>query len=200
MTATPAHRRRPAGARARPRRGAARSGSSPSLGGSPGAATTASGAGGDVTFAIDSVAEAALARFLAERAPRVAWYSEDRGLVAAPEADRRAGRRSDRRNPAGAGRVGVGLRGGRAGAAGRRGPGAWATSPRRASSRSSPGSCSSPRREPGWSSQRGRCALSPNDEPGRMFWGYGFRGRPVRADGRAAGRAHRRLLGRRRDV
>jgi myo-inositol-1(or 4)-monophosphatase len=39
------------------------------------------GAGGDVTFAIDEEAEAFLESFLAERAPGVAFYSEDRGLV-----------------------------------------------------------------------------------------------------------------------
>src|SRR4051812_17878961 len=39
------------------------------------------GAGGDVTFAIDGEAESYLERFLAERAPEVAFYSEDRGLV-----------------------------------------------------------------------------------------------------------------------
>ncbi len=38
-------------------------------------------AGGDVTFAIDAEAERTLERFLAERAPAVAFYSEDRGLV-----------------------------------------------------------------------------------------------------------------------
>jgi myo-inositol-1(or 4)-monophosphatase len=38
-------------------------------------------AGGDVTFAIDAEAEELLASFLAERAPDVAFYSEDRGLV-----------------------------------------------------------------------------------------------------------------------
>jgi myo-inositol-1(or 4)-monophosphatase len=38
-------------------------------------------AGGDVTFAIDAEAERTLERFLAERAPEVAFYSEDRGLV-----------------------------------------------------------------------------------------------------------------------
>jgi myo-inositol-1(or 4)-monophosphatase len=37
--------------------------------------------GGDVTFAIDAHAEELLAEFLAERAPGVAFYSEDRGLV-----------------------------------------------------------------------------------------------------------------------
>lgn len=39
------------------------------------------GEGGDVTFAIDAEAEALLERFLAERAPELAFYSEDRGLV-----------------------------------------------------------------------------------------------------------------------
>jgi myo-inositol-1(or 4)-monophosphatase len=39
------------------------------------------GAGGDVTFAIDERAEARMEEFLAERAPDVAFYSEDRGMV-----------------------------------------------------------------------------------------------------------------------
>jgi myo-inositol-1(or 4)-monophosphatase len=39
------------------------------------------GAGGDVTFAIDEEAESFLEEFLASRAPDVAFYSEDRGLV-----------------------------------------------------------------------------------------------------------------------
>lgn len=38
--------------------------------------------GGDVTFAIDADAEEYLAGYLAEHAPEVAFYSEDRGLVA----------------------------------------------------------------------------------------------------------------------
>ena len=42
--------------------------------------------GGDVTFAIDSAAEELLERFLSERAPGVAFYSEDRGLVAPADA------------------------------------------------------------------------------------------------------------------
>jgi myo-inositol-1(or 4)-monophosphatase len=37
--------------------------------------------GGDVTFAIDAEAERELEAFLGERAPDVAFYSEDRGLV-----------------------------------------------------------------------------------------------------------------------
>jgi myo-inositol-1(or 4)-monophosphatase len=44
-------------------------------------------AGGDVTFAIDAAAEELLEQFLSERAPHVAFYSEDRGLVAADGAD-----------------------------------------------------------------------------------------------------------------
>src|SRR5436305_5169674 len=43
--------------------------------------TDSAGAGGDVTFAIDEEAEAMIEPFLAERAPDVAFYSEDRGLV-----------------------------------------------------------------------------------------------------------------------
>jgi myo-inositol-1(or 4)-monophosphatase len=39
------------------------------------------GAGGDVTFEIDAQAESYLERFLAEHAPEIAFYSEDRGLV-----------------------------------------------------------------------------------------------------------------------
>ena len=40
------------------------------------------GGGGDVTFAIDAEAEELLGSFLRERAPDVAYYSEDQGLVA----------------------------------------------------------------------------------------------------------------------
>jgi myo-inositol-1(or 4)-monophosphatase len=53
----------------------------PFLGAHAGRAHVKAGAGGDVTFAIDSEAEGYLERFLAERAPEVAFYSEDRGLV-----------------------------------------------------------------------------------------------------------------------
>jgi myo-inositol-1(or 4)-monophosphatase len=38
--------------------------------------------GGDVTFAIDERAESHMERFLAERSPDVAFYSEDRGMIA----------------------------------------------------------------------------------------------------------------------
>jgi myo-inositol-1(or 4)-monophosphatase len=53
----------------------------PNLGSHAGRAQSRSGAGGDVTFAIDQEAEAFLESFLVERAPGVAFYSEDRGLV-----------------------------------------------------------------------------------------------------------------------
>jgi myo-inositol-1(or 4)-monophosphatase len=58
----------------------------PFLGSHAGRAHAGGGAGGDITFAIDELAESALEQFLAERAPRTAFYSEDRGLVAAPDA------------------------------------------------------------------------------------------------------------------
>jgi myo-inositol-1(or 4)-monophosphatase len=54
----------------------------PQLGAHAGRAHVGAGEGGDVTFAIDANAEELLERFLAERAPNVAFYSEDRGLVA----------------------------------------------------------------------------------------------------------------------
>jgi len=44
----------------------------------------AEAAGGDVTFAIDADAENALEAWVAERAPTLARYSEDRGLVGPP--------------------------------------------------------------------------------------------------------------------
>ncbi len=45
------------------------------------------GVGGDVTFRIDEGAEEELAAFVRERAPQLAWYSEDQGLVSPPGAD-----------------------------------------------------------------------------------------------------------------
>jgi myo-inositol-1(or 4)-monophosphatase len=59
----------------------------PELGSHAGRSVVGGGAGGDVTFAVDELAEASLAEFLAERAPRFAFYSEDRGLVAPPGAN-----------------------------------------------------------------------------------------------------------------
>src|SRR5215211_8121099 len=53
----------------------------PELGGHAGRTHAGAGEGGDITFAIDERAEAFMERFLAERAPHLAFYSEDRGLV-----------------------------------------------------------------------------------------------------------------------
>ncbi len=61
-------------------------GSSRSSARSAAASSPTRGAGGDLTFAVDRLAEDELAEFLADRAPRLAFYSEDRGLVAAEDA------------------------------------------------------------------------------------------------------------------
>jgi myo-inositol-1(or 4)-monophosphatase len=53
----------------------------PRLGAHAGREHSGAGEGGDITFAIDEEAEAYLERHLAEHAPEVAFYSEDRGLV-----------------------------------------------------------------------------------------------------------------------
>ena len=59
----------------------------PALGAHAGREHDSAAAGGDVTFAIDAEAEAFLEEFVARRAPDVALYSEDRGLVAADGAE-----------------------------------------------------------------------------------------------------------------
>ena len=53
----------------------------PELGEHAGRAHAGAGRGGDVTFAIDERAESFMEEFLSEHAPRIAFYSEDRGLV-----------------------------------------------------------------------------------------------------------------------
>jgi myo-inositol-1(or 4)-monophosphatase len=58
----------------------------PELGSHAGRAPLRDGAGGDVTFAVDALAERALAELVSERAPGLALYSEDRGLVAPEDA------------------------------------------------------------------------------------------------------------------
>jgi myo-inositol-1(or 4)-monophosphatase len=55
----------------------------PQLGRHEGRAHAGAADGGDVTFAIDERAEARMEAFLAERAPEIAFYSEDRGMVSA---------------------------------------------------------------------------------------------------------------------
>jgi myo-inositol-1(or 4)-monophosphatase len=59
----------------------------PHLGAHAARAHSGAAEGGDVTFQIDEHAEARMEAFLAERAPEVSFYSEDRGLVS-PAGDR----------------------------------------------------------------------------------------------------------------
>jgi myo-inositol-1(or 4)-monophosphatase len=59
----------------------------PQLGDHEGRVHAGEAEGGDVTFAIDERAEARMEAFLADRAPEVAFYSEDRGMVS-PAGDR----------------------------------------------------------------------------------------------------------------
>jgi myo-inositol-1(or 4)-monophosphatase len=59
----------------------------PHLGAHAARSHSGAAAGGDVTFRIDERAEARMEAFLAERAPQLAFYSEDRGLVS-PAGDR----------------------------------------------------------------------------------------------------------------
>jgi fructose-1,6-bisphosphatase/inositol monophosphatase family enzyme len=53
----------------------------PHLGGHAGRTHSGEAEGGDVTFQIDEHAERRMEGYLAERAPEVSFYSEDRGLV-----------------------------------------------------------------------------------------------------------------------
>src|SRR5262245_29808586 len=53
----------------------------PQLGTHAGREHSGAAEGGDVTFEIDERAEARMEAFLAERAPEISFYSEDRGLV-----------------------------------------------------------------------------------------------------------------------
>jgi myo-inositol-1(or 4)-monophosphatase len=149
----------------------------PELGQHAGRKHAGAGAGGDVTFAIDERAEAFMERFLAEHAPEVAFYSEDRGLVTPagdPEwvlivdpidgtrpamAGLEAACVSVALAPLGDGAPSIGdvtvgcvveIKSGRAFVA-ERGKGLDPPS-----------------------------ALSSNTEISRMFWAYGLRGRPVR--------------------
>jgi myo-inositol-1(or 4)-monophosphatase len=59
----------------------------PHLGAHAARAHSGEAEGGDVTFRIDEHAEARMEAFLAERAPEISFYSEDRGLVS-PSGDR----------------------------------------------------------------------------------------------------------------
>jgi myo-inositol-1(or 4)-monophosphatase len=151
----------------------------PELGSHAGRAAGEAGAGGDVTFAVDEVAEEALQAFLAQRAPRLAYYSEDRGLVAPDGAhDVLVVDPIDGTRPAMAGLESACV--------------AVALAPLGSDGDPTMGDvsvgCVLEIKSGDWflavrgggvrSSRRVR--LSANADLGRMFWGYGFRGRPAR--------------------
>ena len=136
------------------------------------------GAGGDVTFAIDEHAERALEAFLAERAPDVAYYSEDRGLVTPDGAEEvLVVDPVDGTRPAMAGlesccvsiasaplRDGVRMGDVRIGCVVEIPSGAVFLAERGGGVLEAP-----------------QVHLSPNARIDRMFWTFGFRGRPARA-------------------
>ncbi len=151
----------------------------PELGSHAGRAQAGGSAGGDITFAVDAIAEETPAGFLAERAPRVAFFSEDRGLVAPADAtDVLVVDPIDGTRPAMAGLesacVAVALaplRDGdptmadvRAGCVVEIKSGDWYLAVKGSGVRST---------RP--------LQLSPATDIGSMFWAYGFRGRPARA-------------------
>jgi myo-inositol-1(or 4)-monophosphatase len=151
----------------------------PELGSHAGRAQAGGGAGGDVTFAVDELAESTLEEFLAQRAPRVAFYSEDRGLVAPGDAvDVLVVDPIDGTRPAMAGLESACV----AVALAPLGDGEPAMADIRAG-------CVVEIKSGDWflgvkgSGVRStrEVALSRETDIGRMFWGYGFRGRPARA-------------------
>jgi myo-inositol-1(or 4)-monophosphatase len=150
----------------------------PELGSHTGRAHQGDGAGGDVTFAVDAIAEASLAEFVSERAPRTAFYSEDRGLVASPDATHvLVVDPIDGTRPAMAGLesacVAVAL------APLGEGEPTMADLELGCVVEIKSGDWYLAVRGAGVESTR-QVALSHETEIGRMFWGYGFRGRPVR--------------------
>ena len=141
----------------------------------------ADASGGDVTFAIDTEAERTLEAFLADRAPDVAFYSEDRGLV---EPAAGGGATTvlvvdpiDGTRPAMAGLESCCV--------------SVAVAPLRDGVRMgdvSVGCVVEIKSGTVFLAERGRgvlesppVTLSANERLDRMFWTYGFRGRPARA-------------------
>ncbi len=152
----------------------------PALGSHAGRAQLGEGAGGDVTFAIDEIAERELAQFVADRAPRIAFYSEDRGLVAPADATHvLVVDPIDGTRPAMAGLesacVAVAL------APLGDGEPTMADVSHAAVVEIKSGEWFAAARGQGVRSTHGRPRLSGNTDLGRMFWAYGFRGRPARA-------------------
>ncbi len=151
----------------------------PELGRHAGRIHGRTGEGGDVTFAIDEIAEHALASFLADRAPRAAWYSEDRGLVAEADAtDVLVVDPIDGTRPALAGLESACV----AVALAPLGDGAptMGDVSEACVVEIKSGGVFLAAAGSGLLQSPHPVALSANAEIGRMFWGYGFRGRPVR--------------------
>jgi len=152
----------------------------PMLGSVEGRAEVGDGAGGDVTFAVDEAAERVLEEWVTSRAPGWAFYSEDRGLVGeGSESHVLVVDPVDGTRPAMAGLesacVAVALaplgadgdplmRDVTVGCVVEIKTGDWFVGVRGGGVRSSR-----------------LVRLSANADVGRMFWGYGFRGRPARA-------------------
>jgi myo-inositol-1(or 4)-monophosphatase len=152
----------------------------PELGAHAGRAHLGEGAGGDVTFAVDEIAERALVEFLAQRAPRVAFYSEDRGLVAAGDTtDVLVVDPIDGTRPALAGLesacVAVAL------APLGDGDPTMGDLTTACVVEIKSGDLFLASAGEGIAESTRPVRLSENRDPGRMFWTYGFRGRPARA-------------------
>jgi myo-inositol-1(or 4)-monophosphatase len=180
----------------------------PELGDHGGRAHAGAAEGGDVTFAIDERAEAHAEGYLAERAPAVALYSEDRGLVA-PDGDPAwvlVVDPIDGTRPAMAGLeaacvsvAAAALDPEREAAQGEGAAGRGDSGPSARSSYSGPtmgdvaiGCIVEIKSGREFLAVRGAGVdpdprLSGNDEISRMFWTYGFRGRPARAIAAAIG-------------
>jgi myo-inositol-1(or 4)-monophosphatase len=150
----------------------------PELGSLAGRAVLGGGAGGDVTFAVDEIAESFMEEFLSERAPSMAFYSEDRGLVAPGDAvDVLIVDPIDGTRPAMAGLESACV----AVALAPLGDGSPTMGDVSAACvvEIKSGDWFLARRGGGVSSSR-PVSLSACVDVGRMFWGFGFRGRPAR--------------------
>lgn len=151
----------------------------PELGSHAGRRHEGDAAGGDVTFAVDAIAEAELQQLVAAWAPAIAFYSEDRGLVAPDGATHvLVVDPIDGTRPAMAGLESACV--------------AVALAPLGAGQPTMADlelGCVVEIKSGDWFlAQRGRgvessrpVSLSAGTDVGRMFWGYGFRGRPARA-------------------
>lgn len=150
----------------------------PHLGAHAGRAEGGGGAGGDVTFAVDELAERYVESFVGDRASGLSFYSEDRGLVGDPhDSHVLVVDPIDGTRPAMAGLESACV--------------AVALAPLgdgQPTMADVEVGCVVEIKTGDWfMAERGRglrssrtVALSGNADVARMFWGYGFRGRPAR--------------------